>query len=64
MTIIFLKRLTIIALLIMTGLLAGGFKKQGLAESEGDVDVPEGRGWYRIVGSGQATPLLLLHGAH
>jgi len=60
--IICLKRLSIIALLIMIALLAGGFKKQGLTESEGYVDVPGGRGWYRIVGSGEATPLLLLHG--
>ncbi len=30
--------------------------------SEGYVDVEGGRVWYRIVGSGNATPLVLLHG--
>jgi proline iminopeptidase len=29
---------------------------------EGFVDVPGGRAWYRIVGSGPGTPLLLVHG--
>lgn len=29
---------------------------------EGFVDVPGGKVWYRIVGSGPATPLLVLHG--
>jgi proline iminopeptidase len=29
---------------------------------EGYVDVPGGRIWYRVVGSGPGTPLLLLHG--
>ena len=29
---------------------------------EGFIDVPGGRVWYRVVGSGSGTPLLLLHG--
>jgi proline iminopeptidase len=29
---------------------------------EGFVDVPGGKVWYRVVGSGNATPLLVLHG--
>lgn len=29
---------------------------------EGFIDVPGGRVWYRVEGSGPATPLLLLHG--
>lgn len=34
----------------------------GLSPGEGFIDVEGGRVWYRIVGSGHATPLLLLHG--
>jgi proline iminopeptidase len=37
-------------------------KKPGLTPREGFIHVPGGRVWYRIVGSGTATPLLLLHG--
>ncbi len=33
-----------------------------LSPGEGFVEVPGGRVWYRIVGGGTATPLLLLHG--
>jgi proline iminopeptidase len=33
-----------------------------LAEREGFVEVTGGRVWYRIVGSGSATPVLVLHG--
>lgn len=33
-----------------------------LAPGEGFVDVPGGKAWYRIVGSGAATPLLVVHG--
>ena len=35
---------------------------RGLAPGEGYVEVEGGRVWYRIVGSGNETPLLLLHG--
>lgn len=34
----------------------------GLTPGEGFVDVEGGRVWYEIVGSGNETPLLLLHG--
>lgn len=34
----------------------------GLESGEGFIDVEGGRVWYRIAGSGNATPLLLLHG--
>ncbi len=33
-----------------------------LAEREGFVEVTGGRVWYRIVGSGSATPVVVLHG--
>jgi proline iminopeptidase len=36
--------------------------KPGITEREGYIDVPGGKVWYRIIGSGNATPLLLLHG--
>lgn len=34
----------------------------GLTPGEGYIDVDGGQVWYQIVGSGSATPLLLLHG--
>lgn len=34
----------------------------GLTPTEGYVDVEGGKVWFQIVGSGNATPLLLLHG--
>ncbi len=39
---------------------AGGVR--GLAAGEGYVEVEGGRIWYEIVGSGDATPLVLVHG--
>lgn len=35
---------------------------RGLTPGEGFIDVPGGRVWYQVAGSGTATPLLLLHG--
>jgi proline iminopeptidase len=34
----------------------------GLVPSEGFIEVTGGKVWYRIVGSGERTPLLVLHG--
>ncbi|MBI3872416.1 MAG: proline iminopeptidase-family hydrolase [candidate division Zixibacteria bacterium] len=34
----------------------------GLKPGEGFVDVPGGKVWYRVVGEGKGTPLLVLHG--
>ena len=34
----------------------------GLTPREGYIDVEGGKVWFEIVGSGTATPLLLLHG--
>lgn len=39
-----------------------GCRPAGLSPREGYVAVPGGRVWYRIVGSGTRTPLLVLHG--
>jgi len=36
--------------------------EKGLDSGEGYIDVEGGRVWYRVVGSGNETPLLLLHG--
>jgi proline iminopeptidase len=41
---------------------ACGSEGGGLSPKEDYVQVPGGRVWYRIVGSGSATPLLVLHG--
>jgi proline iminopeptidase len=37
-------------------------EKPGLKEEEGFVKVEGGNVWYKLVGSGKGTPLLLLHG--
>jgi proline iminopeptidase len=54
-----MSRLIIISLLI--GVLSACVPP-GLQPGEGYIDVEGGRVWYRIVGSGNETPLLLLHG--
>lgn len=47
-------------LLLLLG--AAACAPRGLEPGEGFVDVPGGKVWYRVVGSGTATPLLVLHG--
>lgn len=46
----------------LTLLGTGGCANRGLTPREGYVTVPGGRVWYRIVGNGTKTPLLVLHG--
>ena len=48
------------AVLLMLGLVARGAAHPSPAE--GYVDVPGGRVWYRVLGSGPGIPLLVLHG--
>lgn len=43
-------------------LLTAGCQSSGIEPGEGYVDVPGGKVWYRVVGGGDRTPLLLLHG--
>jgi proline iminopeptidase len=51
--------LMLLGLLLVAGAGCGSSVRE---PREGYVNVPGGRVWYRIVGSGRATPLLLLHG--
>jgi hypothetical protein len=46
----------------LTTLSLTAFGEQALIEGEGYIEVTGGKVWYRIVGSGTATPILLLHG--
>jgi pimeloyl-ACP methyl ester carboxylesterase len=46
----------------MVAALVAACGPKGLEPGEGYVDVPGGRVWYRIVGRGTATPVLVLHG--
>lgn len=39
-----------------------GCGRRGLAPGDGFVPVPGGKVWYRVMGAGERTPLLLLHG--
>ncbi|MDB5221467.1 MAG: hypothetical protein JWN83_134 [Chitinophagaceae bacterium] len=43
-------------------IIAGCEQKNSLSPREGYVHLKEGKVWYKIVGSGNKTPLLLLHG--
>jgi proline iminopeptidase len=56
-----IRRWSIFALIVVA-VLSGACRRTGLQSGEGYVDVPGGRIWYRIVGSGKRTPLVLLHG--
>ena len=47
---------------VVAALLLSSCQDAGLESGEGFVDVEGGRVWYRIAGSGTATPLLLQHG--
>ena len=50
------------AFLVLALLFAAACRERGLSPREGFVSVPGGKVWYRIMGSGSRTPLLLLHG--
>lgn len=47
---------------VVCAILAVSCGRHGLAAGEGFVSVPGGRVWYRVMGGGDGTPLLLLHG--
>ena len=49
-------------LTILTALVIGCQSNNKLTSGEGYVEVTGGKVWYRIVGDGDKTPLLLLHG--
>ena len=53
--------ITLIALLASLAT-ALGAQKPELKDGEGYVSVPGGRLWYRVVGQGPRTPLLVVHG--
>jgi proline iminopeptidase len=57
-----MKRRALLLALIGLGVLSPSCGRRSLQPGEGHVDVPGGRIWYRIVGSGTRTPLVLLHG--
>lgn len=56
------NRYITLAVTILVAFLFVGCENRGLTEGEGYVEVTGGKIWYKIVGSGTATPLLLLHG--
>ena len=51
--------LTIIVASVLSG---GSCARSGLVPGEGFAAVPGGKVWYRVYGSGERTPLVLLHG--
>lgn len=59
-----MKRVIIVlaAICLMAVMAWGGDQSTGLVPGEGFADVTGGKVWYRIVGSGEGTPLLLVNG--
>ncbi|SYZ72278.1 Proline iminopeptidase [Candidatus Zixiibacteriota bacterium] len=59
-----MKEMKLAAMLAVMALtVAAGMARAGeLVSKEGFVDVDGGKVWYRMVGSGAGTPLLILHG--
>ncbi len=55
-----LSRMRSLSIALFLMLMAAACSRQ--TPKEGFIDVPGGKVWYRIVGSGPATPLLVLHG--
>lgn len=56
------NRFFTIAITILVAFSFVGCEKRDLTEGEGYVEVTGGKVWYKVIGSGTATPLLLLHG--
>lgn len=57
-----MKRLRFSCWMLALTLAGSACGPAGLTEGEGFIDVTGGRVWYRVVGSGTQTPLLVLHG--
>ncbi len=59
-----MRRFLILGVAVAAIAVAGlaGCQTRHPAAREGFVQVPGGRVWYRVVGSGRGTPLLVLHG--
>ena len=47
---------------VVVAVLGAACGREAIQSGEGFVSVPGGRVWYRVVGSGPRTPLLLVHG--
>lgn len=56
-----MKRIGIATVLFLT-LVLFGCAPRGLAPKTGTIEVHGGKVWYRIVGSGSRTPVIVLHG--
>lgn len=52
----------LVAFTILLFIYFSGCQPQSLAPKQGYIDVTGGKVWYKIVGSGSETPLVLLHG--
>lgn len=57
-----IRRTTCLALFLMAALTLGSSATAETAVKVGYADVPGGKVWYRIAGSGPGTPLVTLHG--
>jgi len=57
-----LRLLVLIQGFILLALLNGCQQQKGLQTGEGFIDVDGGKVWFRVVGNGDRTPVLVLHG--
>ena len=57
-----MRRIVTLIALLASGAAALGAQNPELKDGEGYVSVPGGRLWYRVVGKGPRTPLLVVHG--
>jgi len=57
-----IKILKFAIVLLLLAIIAGCSPKTNLAPGEGYIEVTGGKIWYRVLGEGDKTPLLLLHG--
>jgi proline iminopeptidase len=57
-----MDRCVALSAIIVAFLVGTGCAREGLSAGEGFADVPGGKVWYRVYGSGDRTPLLMLHG--
>jgi L-proline amide hydrolase len=57
-----MRTLVMVVALLASNAAALAAQKPELKDGEGYVSVPGGRLWYRVVGTGRRTPLLVVHG--
>ncbi len=55
-------KIYLLQFIVLLAFLLSGCKSESLSPQEGYIKVTGGKVWYKVVGSGNQTPLVLLHG--